>query len=181
MDIDEHAQETIQHHGHSNRGIAVLIAALAAVLALAEIGEKQRQNDYLTHHITLSDQWAFYQAKNVRATVLASEAMLLSHSATANDPAVQQDIKRIKENEARLRDEPGGDGMKQLMERAKIEEHDRDEAFHQYHEYELVVGALQIAIVLASVAIVTSVPTLAVAAGAIGVISAVFGLYVALM
>jgi len=55
-----------------------------------------------------------------------------------------------------MRDDPqGGDGMKQLGERAKGQEAERDAAFHRYHEFELVVGALQIAIVLASVSVVT--------------------------
>ena len=58
------------HSDTSARRIAVLIAVLAAALALAEMGEKGAQNAYLTHHIAVSDDWAFYQAKNVRATLL---------------------------------------------------------------------------------------------------------------
>jgi len=79
-----------------------------------------------------------------------------------------------------MRDEPQEDGMKQVAERAKAEERARDEAFHRYHEFELVVGALQIAIVLASVAVVTRILALAVAAGIIGAIAAGFALFVIL-
>ena len=179
-DINEHAQETIEHHGRSNRTVAVLIAILAAALALSEMGEKQQQNDYLTHHIALSDDYAFYQAKNVRATVLAVESGILASLPNAADPTPQAEIKRAKATEARMRDEPGGDGMKQLMEKAKKDEETRDHAFHKYHQYEYVVGALQIGIVLASVSIVTGVALLAWGAGAIGAIAAAFGLYVAL-
>ena len=55
--------------------------------------------------------------------------------------------------------------MKQL---AEADEHRaaRDAAFHRYHEFELVVGALQIAIVLASVAVVTRIVALAVGGSA---------------
>ena len=78
----EHAREGIEHAHHgagihtdtTARRIAVLIAVLAAALALAEMGEKGAQNAYLTHHIALSDDWAFYQAKNARATVWAVQA-----------------------------------------------------------------------------------------------------------
>ena len=69
--------------------------------------------------------------------------------------------------------------MKQLAERAKSQEAARDAAFHRYHEFELVVGALQIAIVLASVAVVTRVTALALGAAAVGTIAAVFGVLVA--
>ena len=182
----EHAREGLHqahHEAHSDssaRWIAVLIAVLAAALALAELGEKQAQNAYLTHHITLSDTWAFYQAKNARAAIWASEAAILANLPNATEPGPQAEIKRAKETEARLRDEPDGDGMKQLLETAKGKEAERDHAFHQYHQYELVVGALQIAIVLASVAVVTRVLALAIGAGVIGAIAAGYGLLVGL-
>lgn len=178
--VAEHAQETIHHHGGANRRVAVLIAALAAGLALAEMGVQQEQNKYLTHHISLSDDFAFYQAKNSRASLSAAEAELLANLPNAGDAGPQAAIARAKANEARLRDEPGDDGMKQIMERATVEQELRDHAFHRYHEFEYVAGALQIAIVLASVAVVTSVPALAVVAGVVGAVAAAFGIYVAI-
>jgi hypothetical protein len=184
----EHAREGLHHAQHEGaphadlpaRRIAVLIAVLAAALALAEMGEKAAQNAYLTHHIAVSDDWAFYQAKNARATSWTIEAGILANLPNGTEAGPQAEIKRAKENEARLRDEPGGDGMKQLA--AKADEHRaaRDEAFHRYHEFELVVGALQIAIVLASVAVVTRIVALAVGAGVIGALAAGFGLFVGL-
>jgi hypothetical protein len=184
----EHAREGIHeaHHAQalhgdtSARRIAVLIAVLAAVLALAEMGEKGAQNEYLTHHVAVADDWAFYQAKNLRAAVLAAEAGILANLPNAADPGPQAEIKRAHENEARMRDEPQGDGMKQLAERAKAQEAARDEAFHRYHQFELVVGALQISIVLASVAVVTRVTALALGAGVVGAIAAGFALLVAI-
>ena len=77
-----------------------------------------------------------------------------------------------------LPDEPGGDGMKQLAGRAEAQKVARDEALHHYHNYELVVGALQIAIVLASVAVVTRILALAVGAGVIGAIATVYALVI---
>ncbi len=185
----EHAREGLHHAHHppehhsdrTARGIAVLIAVLAAALALAELEEKAAQNAYLTHHIGLSDDWAFYQAKNARATVLAAEAAILANLPNASDPGPQAEIKRARDNEARLRDEPNADGMKQLAERAKVQEAARDAAFHEYHQFELVVGALQIAIVLASVAVVTRILALAVGAGVIGGIAAGYGLLFGLL
>lgn len=180
----EHAREGLHeaHHAHalhgdtSARRIAVLIAVLAAALALAEMGEKGAQNEYLTHHVAVADDWAFYQAKNLRASMLVAEAGILANLPNAADAGPQAEIKRARETEARMRDEPEGDGMKQLAERAKTQEGARDAAFHRYHQFELVVGALQIAIVLASVAVVTRVTALALGAGAVGVIAAIYAL-----
>jgi hypothetical protein len=182
----ENAREGLHHAQHepgghadgSARKVAVLIAVLAAALALAEMGEKGAQNEYLTHHIALSDDYAFYQAKNARATSWAAEAGILANLPNATDPGPQAEIKRAKETEARLRDEPGADGMKQLAERATTQKAERDAAFHRYHRFELAVGALQIAIVLASVAVVTRILALAIGAGVIGAIAAGFALFV---
>ena len=181
----EHAHETM-HAGHHPpadpwaRGAAVLVSFLAATMALAEIGAKSSQNAYLTNHIAVSDDWALYQAKNLRQTVRGSEVSILENLPNAGDPAIQARIKEAKEYQARMRDEPGRDGMKQMAEQAKHREHDRDHAFHLYHKYEYTVGALQIAIVLASVSVVTRMRPLTIGAGVIGIVAGVFGLGVAL-
>ncbi len=172
-ELAERAHETIEEHAsHSDpwaRRVAVLVSALAAVLAMAEIGAKSSQNAYLTHHITLSNDWAFYQAKNLRAVVRTSEADLLASLPNAEDPAIQARIKEAKEYNERMRDDPkSGEGMKQLAAAAQEEQAARDEAWHRYHSYEYAVGALEIAIVLASVSVVTRIRSLTYGAAAVG-------------
>ena len=180
----ERAHETMHGHGESHgdpwaRGVAVMVSILAASLALAEIGGKSAQNAYLTHHIAVSDDWAFYQAKNGRATIRLVEASMLESLPNAADPATQARIKDAKEYAARMRDDPkAGDGMKQISEKAKASEHARDEAFHQYHGYELTVGGLEIGIVLASVSVVTAMRPLTIGAGLVGLAAALHGIAV---
>lgn len=171
--IAEEAHETIHEHGgHADpfaKRVAVLVSALAAVLALTEIGAKSTQNEYLKNHIAVSDDYAFYQARNLRALIKESESKVLSHLSNADDPKIQADIKTDKEYVERMRDDAkSGDGMKQLLEKAKHLEEEREEAFHHYHIYEFCGGALEIAIVLASVAVVTQIGVLAWAALGIG-------------
>jgi hypothetical protein len=177
-----HKAQHAGEHGDANaRNIAVVVSMLAAVLALAGIGEKSAQNSYLTYHIAASDDWAFYQAKNVRALMRGTEAAILQSLPTAADPEVQSRIKGALDYAARMRDDPkAGDGMKQLAEKAQRDETARELAFHRYHWLELVVGALEIAIVLASVSVVTRIRSLAVGAGAIGIVAAASGLAVAM-
>ena len=178
----ESAHDAVAREGdHAARWIAVLIAALAATLALAELGEKSAQNTYLTDHVTLSDNWAYYQAKSARATTREAEASMLESLPSAGDPAVQARIKQARDQIAALRDDPtDGKGMKQLEAGATEIQAERDHAFHHYHWYELAVGGLQIAIVLASVSVVTRTRALTLAAGLIGGGAAVFALAVAL-
>jgi hypothetical protein len=180
----ERAHETIHENSRHGdpwaRGVAVLVALLAAVLAMAEIGSKSSQTAYLTHHVTLSNEWAFYQAKNLRSVVRTSESEILSSLPNAQDPTIQDRIKQAKEYSVRMHDDPeGGDGMKQLAESAQQEEAERDEALHRYHNYEYAVGALEIGIVLASVSILTRMRALTIAAAAVGGAAALASLGVA--
>jgi len=175
--------EQVHHHGadHSARRIAVLIALLAAILSVAEMGEKSSQNEYLTHHIQAADNWAFFQAKNIRSSVQSAAANMMESLPNSADPAVRKRIDDARADAARLRDDPkAGDGSKQIAELARADEHGRDVAFHRYHFLEVVVGALQIAIVLASVSVVTRVLALAYGAAAIGAVAGLFGLATAL-
>src|ERR1700722_2191160 len=110
----ERAQETIEEHAHHSepraRGVAILVSALAAVLALSDIGGKAAQTAYLTNHVALSNDWAFYQAKNLRSVVRISEADLLASLPNAADAAIQARIKDAKDYAARMRDDPEGGG-----------------------------------------------------------------------
>lgn len=190
----EHALEAAHHEAHGghhgdhqgteNRGmkrIAVLVSALAAVLALIQVGEKRSQNDYLTHHIALTNDWAFYQAKNLRAVVRGSESSVLESLGDSRDPKIEAKLQDAKAYIARMRDEPStGEGMQQLAAKAKARETMRDTAFHAYHNYEYASSVVEIAIVLASVSALTAVPAMAIGAGVIGLGSAAFAIATAL-
>ena len=179
----EQAQEGIEHAYHalehapadkSSRNVAVLIAVLAACLALSEMGEKAAQNAYLTHHISVSDTYGFLQAKNIRRATYASTADVIE-SVPGIDAAARSRADRLRAEAARMADEPKtNDGAKQLLDRAHALEHERDHSFHVYHQFELTTGAMQIAIVLASVSIVTRVRTLTYVAALLGGGAAVF-------
>ena len=186
----EHAQEGLEHAhhasqhgdaGHLPRNMAILIAGLAAALALTEMGEKAAQNEYLTHHISVSDTYAFLQARNIRAGILGTAVDTISLMPGIGDTAKQR-MDAMQLEIARLMDDPkpGGTGRKQLLEKAKVLEEERDHAFHIYHQFERATGALQISIVLASVSVVTKIRALSWAAGVIGGLATIYGLLVAM-
>ncbi len=187
MDDIEHAHEQIEraHHAAVHEGntaarwIALMIAAFAAALAITELAEKSQQTAYVAHNITLSDDWAFYQAKTMRATALATEAAVLESLSNAADPQVQARIAAARQEEVRLRDDPkGGEGIKQLADRARRQQEIRDEALHRDHRYETAAGGLQIAILVASVSLLTGTRLLTAAAGALGVAAILYGFLV---
>src|ERR1700761_2676875 len=175
----EQAKEHLEHSTHNSKGhnrAALVIAVMAAALALIEFAAKDAQTSYLTNHIAASDTWAQYQAKAVRRTVLTSEVELLQSLPGSNDPAVQKRVSNALANAARMRSEPGSDGMEQLAEKAKEQEHLRDHAMHKNHQLELASGGLQIAIVLASISVVTGLPLFMLVSSVLGVASVIYAL-----
>ena len=171
----EQAAENHPHGRHTKRA-AIIIAIMAAFLALTEFAEKDAQTNYLSSHIAASDTWAQYQAKAVRRTVLVAEVEMLQSSPKASDPAMQQRIAGVQAHAARMRSEPGADGMEQLAQRAHAQEHLRDHELHRKDILEIASGGLQIAIVLASISVVIDMPLFMIGSVILGIASAIYGL-----
>jgi len=107
-------------------------------------------------------------------------AALAAGDAAAKD-AMQKQIDTWKKTAARYdSDEQSHEGRKELVERAKEAEHERDIALAKYHHYELASAAFQIGIVLASATVITGMVALVWLGGvlgAIGVVLLVLGLW----
>lgn len=171
------AAETAENERFRSR-VALLIAIMATLLAIASLGGGNAAEDMLGNNIHASDTWAFYQAKNVRQTTyklaaeeLETELQLRQDSLT---PEMRQQIQRridqYKETVTRYESEPDpqapddplkGEGKQQLFARAHDFEEQRDRAIQQDPNFDYSEALFQIAIVLASVAILaTSRPIL---------------------
>ncbi|MFZ1908741.1 MAG: DUF4337 domain-containing protein [Burkholderiales bacterium] len=161
----------VESHGEHNKGIALLIAVLALVLAFSETLGKSAQTEALDANIQASNLWSFFQAKTIRQTTLKTAAEQLE--ALAAGEAAKKQVEAWKKNAERYQSEPEtGEGRKELSARAKKAEQRRDRAMTAYHHYELASAAVQIGIVLASASIITAMPVLAWIAGALGAIGA---------
>jgi hypothetical protein len=182
-DVRESMEHAANEHAHGGvpfgRKAAMLIAVMAAMLAGMEFGAKDAQTAYLAQHVSASDTWSQYQGKAVRGTVLAEAADVMASLPNASDPAVAKRIEEARRNMDRMRSEPGADGMEQLAERARELEHARDHDMHRYHGFEFASSGLQLAIVLASVSVVTGIPALLAGAGLLAAAAAIYGLVTA--
>jgi hypothetical protein len=180
-------QETGEHlmtesHGHiegSNKRIALLVAILAAVLAIAEMGEKSSQTEVLTQHVEATNMWTFFQAKTVRQTVVrtAAEELEAQSKDGAAAPAAKAQIEQWRKTVQRYDSEPEtNEGRKELMARAKMHEAKRERARAAYHLFEYGSAACQLAIVLAGAAALTTVMWLAFVSVGLGVVGVTFTL-----
>jgi TPP-dependent indolepyruvate ferredoxin oxidoreductase alpha subunit len=164
------------HVDPSNKKIALQIAILAVVLAFSETLGKGAQTAALSYNIEASNLWSFFQAKTIRQTTMrtAAESLEAQFGDKATDP-VRKQIETWKKTADRYQSEPEtNEGRKELAARAKKAEEKRDRSLASYHHYETASAAVQIAIVLASAEVITSVIALGWASAALGVVAVAF-------
>ena len=176
-EVHEHIEHAGHHQGHSIAGknVALIIAILAALLALTELGGHNAGSKSSELSVEAADVWAFYQAKTVRSNLTTTTVELLSDLA---DPAMSPERKaaldaHIASLEAlnkRLDSDPQtGEGRHELTEKARHMEAERDRYDNAADAFGYATAALQLAVVLASASLLTGAPWLAVFAMGLGV------------
>ena len=184
QDLADSAKES--RSKHRDRLIAVYIGVLAVALSICSVGGGNATKVATARNIEAANTWAFFQAKNIRRNdvrlqidelelKLAAEPGL-SEAARA---AIEDKLKTYRATEARLGSEPEtGEGMKELLAKGKSLEALRDLAMRKDPYFDYGQALLQIAIVLASVSIITggaSLLVLSMLLASLGVASAVNG------
>jgi len=179
------ASESAIEAKEKDRAVALIIAILALLLALSEAGAKKAQHISTEKNIEASDLYNFYQAKRVRSTVVETASETLEAQKTALVDAKAQDaferqISDFKTIVARFEKDVKNpeDSLDSIQERAKAASEARELANRKLEHYEFGSGLTQIAIVLASAAIITGISALvwlSVGLGVIGALLVVLG------
>ncbi|MCX5810872.1 MAG: DUF4337 domain-containing protein [Proteobacteria bacterium] len=139
--------------------IALTTAVYAVLLAITALGGNKAMKEMLLGQQEASNQWAFYQAKAMRENLykiqrLNMEANFLERSGSMKPEARSQfkaTINRMAVEENRYALE-----KKDIEHEAKKAEHERDINKKRDPYFEFAEGLLQISIVMASIAILSS-------------------------
>jgi hypothetical protein len=176
-----------EHEARFRNRAALQIAIIAAVLAVGGLGGEKSRDEMVASNIKASDSWSFYQAKNVRQNMYALAADQLKAEVDAGTPpgpaqaAAAARLKKYQSTVTRYEDEPDpkapqdetkGEGKKQLKARAQSYEHAYEEASARNESFDWAQTALQLAVVLGSVAILALNRWILFASAALGVIGA---------
>ncbi len=181
------ATESAVEAKEKDRRAALIIAILALFLALSEAGAKNAQHLSTEKNVESSDLYNFYQAKKVRSTIFEAAAEMLESQRTgvtdqkAQD-ALERQVAEFKARVVQFEKDPKKpeDSMDSIQERANNAAEGRELANRRLEHYEVGSGLFQIAIVLASAAIITGIAALmwlSVALGAVGVVLTAFGFF----
>jgi len=154
---------------HFRTRAAVVIAVLAVLLAISNLGGDNATKETINNNIKASDTWAFYQAKNIRQTDYRLAADQLQATLALHGDSIGADaqssinslIGRYRDTADRYETEPGtgpcgGEGKKELLACATDYEQKRDHAIKQDPNFDYSTALFQIAIVLGSVAILAT-------------------------
>jgi|SRR5437870_501301 len=138
--LHEHVKETAEHGGAPWLSWVALSTALLAVLAaIAGLLSGRHVNEAMMNQIEASDQWSYYQAKSIKASVLDAKISL------AGTPNESDQSKR--------------DRYEKEQEEIKSEaEHKEASAKSNFHKHEIFAGGVtmfQIAIAIAAISALT--------------------------
>ena len=135
------------------RYVSLMIVVLAVVTAYGSLKAGGFSSRVLLNQAKASDEWAFFQAKSIKRALAEMEGRV-------STPEAQAEAKRRAEGYQREQDE--------IQRKAKAYETERDEAAKHGPPLGTGIAALQIAIALASVCMITKRKSMWAAAAALG-------------
>jgi Domain of unknown function (DUF4337) len=138
--LHEHVKETAEHSGAAWISWVALSTALLAVLAaIAGLLSGKHVNEAMMNQIEASDQWNYYQAKSIKASVLDAKMSL----AGAHDESDQSKRDRYEKEQEEIKSEAE---HKEAMAKTN---------FHKHEVFARGVTMFQIAIAIAAISALT--------------------------
>lgn len=166
------------HGGEHNNNplvipVSVTISILAVLVAVVTLLGHRAHTEELLLQAKASDQWAYYQAKNIRLRELQSFADLLDVVATQD----KEKASKIREGYNKEVARYGGD-KEDISKEAKALEDERDLYQQRADRFDTAEGVLEFALIICSMTLLTNKKLFwfsGVAIGIVGVVVALTG------
>lgn len=144
----EQTHEDIHHHAVASgkrwtMGVALSSAILAALAAVTSLMAGHHSNEAMVEQIKSSDQWNYYQAKGVKANVLASKMDMLAALEKPVDPKDKEKLAEYKKEQEEIK--------KIAEEREKASE----SHLHSHVIFARGVTLFQVAIAVGAISVLT--------------------------
>jgi hypothetical protein len=175
-EIESHGGHGGDHGSPLVIPVSITISILAVLVAAVTLLGHRAHTEELLLQAKASDQWAYYQAKNIRLRELQSFAELLGVVALdEKDKAAQ-----IREKYTKEIDRYGGD-KEDISKEAKDFEHERDLYQRRADHFDAGEGVLEFALIICSLTLLTNKKFFwfsGILIGVVGVIVALTGFLV---
>lgn len=161
----EHLHEEVHHSAeHSGEAwiswVALSTAILAVLAAIAGLLSGKNANEAMMSQIEASDQWNYYQAKSIKASVLDAKMAL----ATAPNESDRGKAERYEKEQEEIKSE------------AEHKQADAKNNFHRHEIYARGVTMFQIAIAIAAISALTRRRSFWFVSLIFGAVGCVFGI-----
>ncbi len=166
MSAQEEVEEHV-HHAHEpfDKMVAASMAIIAAVLAVVSVLGQHFVTEQLLMQAKASDEWAYYQAKDIRRFTAEATRDILAELKQGAPSGT-----KYGEQAARYKDDSA-----QIQEQARDYEHESERSGRKGSRFHFGEIFLEVAIVLSSLAILTKGKALFIA----GTASALAGVIIA--
>jgi len=144
----EDVQEHLSEHAHHEKdtfvsAVALSTAIIAAFAAVASLLAGDHANEAMISQLQSSDQWAFFQAKSIKAAVLTAKTSLLEAQGQKVDPKDEAKIKQYEEEQ------------KDIKKEAETKGHEAEDHLARHKLLASGVTLLQIAIAVGAISALT--------------------------
>jgi hypothetical protein len=144
-------QETAEHAKESSmQPVAFTMSVLAVLVAIVTVLGHRTHTEAVLYQAKASDQWNFYQAKNIRNTTSERASGLLSVMNIADKDKAQKLAKDWADKQAKWADD-----LKEEEEKARQLEEKVEQAEARANRFDLGEALLEIALVISSITLLT--------------------------
>ena len=161
----EKVQEDIHHaaiHGGSHQDTnrlmmagALISAILAVFAAISALKAGHFANEAMILQIQSSDQWSFYQAKGIKASI--TELKISTEANTERRDQFSEKLVKYKEEQEEIKKE------------AEIKHHESEELLKRHEKLAMAVTFFQIAIAMTAISVLTKKTPFLFISGGLGV------------
>jgi Domain of unknown function (DUF4337) len=152
----EHLHETLHEEAHGHGGghghgegpppwvsqVALSAAMVAVAAAIAALLAGHHANEAMLEQMQATDQWAYYQAKGIKASLTDTRADILG--------ALGKETHGDKEKVEEYKKE-----QKEIEEKAREKEHSSEEHMHRHVILARAVTTFQVGIALAAISVLS--------------------------
>lgn len=155
MEAHEEAQELQEHaehaqHDRSMAPVSLTMAIMAVLVAAAALLGHRAHTEEIILQTKATDQWAYYQAKNIRRQNAEMFRDLLAMASTKDSEAaakIREKYQAVVEKEA--------DSQKDIQKEARGFEREQDGQRRRANRFDLGEVLLEVALVITSITLLT--------------------------
>ena len=144
----EQVHEDMHHHAHGSSerwimGVALSAAILAALAAVASLLSGHHANEAMLDQLRASDQWAYYQAKGIKSSILSSKIELLTSIGKEPTDSDREKVAKYQEEQ------------QEISKEAKEKQADSEDHLSRHVVLSRGVTLFQVAISVAAISVLT--------------------------